>query len=116
MFILFTEPTALTMRQRGFYSYVYASRPSLTSYTSISSHALRAIVEVHRHERHVPAPRPALALAGFLGAMTITVVARRHLTQNFRIIPQSPQGRGGGIETVWAFGAGLRSAVWGLTS
>jgi len=86
MFILCIELMTLTVRQRGFYSYVYTSRPSLTSYTS-TSHALRAIAEVHRHGRHAPAPRPALA--GFLGAMTITVAAVHHLTQNIKVIPQT---------------------------
>ena len=64
-----------------------ASRSSLTSFTSISSHALKAIAEVHRHGRHSPAPR--LALAGFLGVMTITVAALHHLTRNIKIIPQA---------------------------
>ena len=64
-----------------------ASRSSLTPFTSISSHALKAIAEVHRHGRHSPAPRPALA--GFLGVMTITVAALHHLTRNIKIIPQA---------------------------
>jgi len=114
MFILCIELTTLTIRQRGFYSYVSASRSSLTPYTSISPHALRAIIGVHRHGRHAPAPRPVLA--GFLGAMTITVAAPHHLTQNIQIILQSLQVRGGGNKTVWAFGAELRSAVRELTS
>ena len=49
-------------------------------------------MEVIRHERHAPAPRPALAR--FPEVMTITVAARRHPTQNIRIIPQGLRGRG----------------------
>jgi len=63
-----------------------------------------------------PRPGPSSGSGWFPGAMTITVVALRHLTQNIQTIPQSPPVRGGRIKTVWAFGAELRSAVWELTS
>jgi len=78
------SPVLLTTRTPSYVYFVYrtddadnttagiqflgdASRSSLTSFTSISSHALKAIAEVHRHGRHSPAPRSALA--GFLGVI-----------------------------------------------
>ena len=71
------------------------------------------IIEVIHHKRHAPAPH--LTLAGFPGAMSITIIARCHAIQNIRIIPQALQGQGWGAKTVWAFEAGLGSGVWELT-
>jgi hypothetical protein len=107
------RPETLTIWKPRFYSYVYLSRSSLTSYTNSSSRASRVIVEAHHHIRHAPALH--LVRAGFLEAV-LTTVARPHPTQNIQTTSQRPRGPRMGIKTGLASGPELRLAVLGLTS
>ena len=102
------SPVLLTTRTPSYVHFVYrtddagnttagilflrVSRSSLTSYTSISPHALRAIIGVHR-------PGPSSGSGWFPGSYDNYRRRPHHLTQNIQIILQSLQVRGGGNKT-----------------